>query len=251
MGLLFLQPGAMRRPARVTYDRAHSAFATTDPGDYDWPALLVGADWLVVSGITAALGETALAALRAAFAAAHAAGVRVAFDTNFRPSLWQGREVEAWTILRELACGADLLLAGRRAVAKMLGGDYGTDDPVAGFHGAARAMFALSPRIAHIAATRRELDSSDRQCLTGLLADRGGVSASRTLALDNIVDRVGTGDAFAAGVIHGLITGMDRADTVTFAAGCAEWAHSIPGDFLRASVADIAALAAGGADLQR
>ncbi len=251
LGLFFLQPGAMTRPASVTYDRAGSAFAGFDPAGYDWPALLDGADWLFTGGITAALGDKALAALRAAMAAAQAAGVKIAFDTNFRPTLWQGREAEAASILRELACEADLVFAGRRAVGMMAGGDYGGGDPAGGFHAAAQTLFALSPRIRHMAATRREVFSSDRQDITGLLADRDGLSVSRTVALENIVDRVGTGDAFAAGIVHGLVTGMDRDATIGFAIACSEWAHSVPGDFLRASVADIAALGAGGGDVRR
>jgi 2-dehydro-3-deoxygluconokinase len=251
MGLYFLEPGAMSRPASVIYDRAHSAFATIDPARYDWPAQLQGADWLVVSGITAALGDRALTALRAGMAAAQAAGVRIAFDSNYRPSLWRGREAEAAVTLRELSCEADLVFAGRRAVAMMAGGDYSAGDPDAGFHAAAQAMFALSPRLRHIAATRRVVHSSDRQELTGLLADRAGISVSRTIALENIVDRVGTGDAFAAGVVHGLVTGTDRDAAITFATACAEWAHSVPGDFLRASLADIATLGAGGGDVRR
>ncbi|MFN3294244.1 MAG: sugar kinase [Gemmobacter sp.] len=251
LGLFFLQPGAMSRPASVTYDRAGSAFAGFDPAGYDWPALLDGADWLFISGITAALGDKALAALRAAIAAARGAGVKIAFDTNFRPTLWQGREAEAAATLRELSCEADLLLAGRRAVAMMAGGDYSGGDPAEGFHAAAQAMFALSPRIRHMAATRRQVFSSDRQDITGLLADREGLSVSRTLALENIVDRVGTGDAFAAGIVHGLIAGMGRDATITFATACSQWAHSVPGDFLRVSLADIAALGAGGADVRR
>jgi 2-dehydro-3-deoxygluconokinase len=251
LGLLYLQPGAMTRPAAVTYDRAHSAFASIGPEAYDWAALLARADWLFVSGITAALGERALAALRAAIAAAQAAGVKIAFDTNFRPTLWQGREAEAAAILRELSCAADLVFAGRRAAAMMAGGDYAGGDPTEGFHAAAQAMFALSPRIRHVAATRREVFSSDRQDITGLLADRDGLSVSRTIRLENIVDRVGTGDAFAAGIMHGLITGMERDSAIAFAAACSEWAHSVPGDFLRAEVEDIAALSAGGRDVRR
>ena len=251
LGLYFLQPGAMARPASVTYDRAGSAFALHDPARYDWPALLAGADWLFVGGITAALGDAALTALREAMAAAQAAGVRIAFDTNFRPSLWQGREAEAAVILRDLAAEADLVFAGRRAAAMMVGGDYAAGDPEAGFHAAAQALFALSPRIRHVAATRREVASTERQNLTGLIADRDGVSASETIALEQIVDRVGTGDAFAAGVVHGLLTAMPRAETIHFATACAQWAHSVPGDFLRASLADIAAMGAGARDVRR
>ncbi|WP_086608285.1 sugar kinase [Erythrobacter donghaensis] len=251
LGLYFLQPGAMARPASVTYDRAGSAFALHDPARYDWPSLLAGADWLFVGGITAALGDAALTALREAMAAAQAAGVRIAFDTNFRPSLWQGREAEAAAILRDLCAEADLVFAGRRAAAMMVGGDYGAGDPDAGFHAAAQALFALSPRIRHVAATRREVASTERQNLTGLIAHREGVSVSETIALEQIVDRVGTGDAFAAGIVHGLITGMPRTETIGFATACAQWAHSVPGDFLRASLADIASMGAGAADVRR
>lgn len=102
-----------------------------------------------------------------------------------------------------------------------------------------------------MAATRREVFSSDRQDITRLLADCDGLSVSRTVALENIVDRVGTGDAFAAGIAHGLFTGMDRDATITFATACSEWAHSVPEDFLCASVPDIAAMGAGGGDVRR
>ncbi|WP_296721579.1 sugar kinase [Erythrobacter sp.] len=251
MGVYYLQPGAMTRPSSVTYDRAHSAFASIAPEAYDWPGLLAGAEWLFVGGITAALGERALAALRNAITAAQAAGVRIAFDTNYRPTLWRGREGEAAAILFELSCEVDLLFAGRRAVALMVGADYSDGEPDEGFHAAAQTMFARAPQLMHMAATRRKVQSSDRQTLTGLLADREGISTSHTIELGNIVDRVGTGDAFAAGVVHGLITGMERAATIHFATTCAEWAHSVPGDFLRASVEDIAALAAGSGDVRR
>ena len=132
----------------------------------------------------------------------------------------------------------------------MAGGGYDNADPDQGFATAARVMFDMSPRLGHMAATRRIVHSSDRQELTGLLADRDGLSRSETVSLDAIVDRVGTGDAFAAGIVNGLATGCSRDETVGFATACAQWAHSIPGDFLRASLDDIAALANGG-DVRR
>jgi 2-dehydro-3-deoxygluconokinase len=251
MGLFFLQPGAMTRPSAITYDRAGSAFAETGAQHYDWPSLLEGAEWLFVSGITAALGDGPLAALHDAMAEAQARGVKIAFDTNFRPNLWRGREQLAARILRELSAKADLLFAGRRAVAMMAGGDYAQADPDQGFHAAAQRMFELAPGLLHVAATRRTIHSTDRQDLVGLLADRDGLSVSPTIALEAIVDRVGTGDAFAAGVVHGLIAGLGRAATIEFAAACAQWGHSVPGDFLRASLADITGLMNGGGDVSR
>lgn len=251
MGLYYLETGAMARPSRIIYDRAGSAFALSDPTDYDWVTLLKESQWLFVSGITAALGGGPLAALRAAIAAARAAGMSIAFDTNYRPTLWRGREREAAAILLELSCEADLLFAGRRAVAMMTGGEYGQADPAEGFHAAARTMFDLAPRLRFMAATRREIRSSDNQGITCLLSGRDNLFLSRPIELDRIVDRVGTGDAFAAGVLHGLVTGRSPKQTVEFAASCAHWAHSISGDFLRASVADLESIGNGSGDVRR
>lgn len=251
LGLYYLEPGAMMRPSRVTYDRAHSAFADTQAADYDWNALLEGVDWLFASGITAALGDGALSALRGAFSAAEERGIRIAFDTNYRAALWRGREQEAVEVLRGLSSRSDVLFAGRRATAMMAGGRYDDEDPNEGFHHAAKKMFELAPRLTFMAATRREVASSDSQRLTGLLADREGCSVSDTATLERIVDRVGTGDAFAAGILHGLGTDMGRQGTVDFATASAQWAHSIPGDFLRAKTSDIEALSSGGKDVVR
>lgn len=251
LGLLFLQPGAMARPSAITYDRANSAFATVDSASYDWTTLLAGADWLFVSGITAALGDGPLATLRAAIAAARALGVKIAFDTNFRPTLWQGREAQAAEILDEISCQSDLLFAGRRAVAMMTSEKFDHADPAEGFLAAANAMFARAPNLGHVAATRRMVKTTDRQDIVGLLADRTGVASSPVVALEAIVDRVGTGDAFAAGIVHGLIAGMTRQEAANFATACAQWAHSVPGDFLRASLGDILAIMTGGGDVRR
>lgn len=251
MGLYYLEPGAMARPSRIIYDRAGSAFALADPACYDWDTLLGEAQWLFVSGITAALGVGPLAALRAAIAAARAAGVSIAFDTNYRPTLWRGREKEAAATLLELSREADLLFAGRRAVAMMGGGEYGHADPAEGFHAAAQTMFDLAPRLKFMAATRREIRSSDSQRITCLLSGRDDLFLSRPIELNRIIDRVGTGDAFAAGVLHGLVAGHHPKYTVEFAASCAQWAHSVPGDFLRASIADIDGIASGSGDVRR
>ena len=251
MGTYFLQPGAMMRPSRIIYDRADSAFARSGPADYDWAQLLGGADWLVAGGVTAALGRGPLEALQAALSAARDLGVTIAFDTNFRPALWAGRESEAATILRDLSSRADVLFAGRRAVAMLTGQSFDHDKPDEAFHQAALAMFRANPRLKAMAATRRVVQTTDRQDLTALLADREGLSVSETVALEAIVDRVGTGDAYAAGIIHGLATGRTRDETVNFALGCSQWAHSIPGDFLRATAQDIEGLVTGSRDVSR
>lgn len=251
MGLYFLSPGAMTRPAEIIYDRAGSSFANLDAAAMDWQQLLAGAEWLFIGGITAALGDGPLSALRSAIAYAKQQGVKVAFDCNYRPSLWQDREQLAAKILRELSSQATLLFGGRRAIGMMLDQTFDAEDPNGGFRNAANAMFAAAPELTHVATTRREIISADSQRLTGLIADRQGLAISPTLALDCIVDRIGTGDAYAAGVVHGLVSRHDLDQTVGFAAAAARWSHGVSGDFLRASVSDINAMQIGTGDVRR
>lgn len=251
IGLLFLEPGASDRASRITYDRAGSAFALCDRSDFPWNDLLAGHDWLITSGITAALGTGPLAALREAIATARGMGLKVAFDCNFRPTLWRGRENEAASVLRELSLSSDLLLAGRRAIGLITGEDFDRGDDNQQFEAAAHKMFSLSPLIQHVAATRREVLSSDRHKMTALLADRIAIAVSNTADIEGIVDRVGTGDAFAAGVLHGLSSDYSLHDTADFALACSRWAHSVEGDFMRATLDDIEHLRMGQSDVRR
>lgn len=251
MGLYFLTPGAMMRPSEIIYDRAGSAFANLDAEAIDWQLALTGADWLFIGGITAALGDGPLSALRSAIACAKQHAVKIAFDCNYRPSLWQGREQQAAKILRELSSQATLLFGGRRAIGMMLDQQFDAGDSNRGFHDAANAMFTASPGLAYVAATRREIISAENQRLTALIADNNGLAVSPTIALDGIVDRIGTGDAFAAGVVHGLVSGHDLDQTIGFAAAAAQWSHGVSGDFLRASVGDITAMQNGAGDVRR
>ncbi len=252
MGLYFLSAGAMSRPSRIVYDRAGSAFSAIAEDSFDWPTILDGADWLYVSGITAALGEGPLAALRNAISVARSKKVKVAFDSNFRPALWLGREKLAAQILTDLALKADLLFAGRRAIGMMVGTSFEQPDPNAAFAAAANAFFEFSPRISHVAATRRDVRTSDCHELTALIASRSEVAVADAVVLDRIVDRIGTGDAFGAAVLHGLMTGMTLVECAAFAQAAAQWSHSVRGDYLRASIDDINGLLTGGAgDVRR
>ena len=251
LGLLFLEPGASARASRITYDRAGSAFAHCEKRDFAWRDLLVGCDWLITSGITAALGNGPLGALQAAIATAKDMDIKVAFDCNFRPTLWRGRENEAASVLRELSLSADLLLAGRRAIGLITGEAYDQGDDNQQFEAAAQKMFALSPQIQHVAATRREVLSSDRHRMTALLASRAATAVSDTADIEGIVDRVGTGDAFAAGILHGLCLSHSLEDTADFALACSRWAHSVEGDFMRATLDDIEHLRTNQSDVRR
>ncbi len=247
MGLYFLAPGAIHRPAEVLYDRAGSAFALAAADAYDWTALLAGADWVHLSGITPALGANTAAAALAAARAARAAGAKVSFDGNFRPSLWQAWNGDAPGILRELMAEADVLFADYRDMGVVLGGEYAQEQPLARVRVAAADAFAAFPHLHWMACTLRTPRNVDHHALSGVLVGRdAGIALAAEQEVGPIVDRIGGGDAFAAGVLHGLASGWDAQRTIDFglAAGCLK--HSIPGDFNLVSEAEVEALVGEG-----
>jgi 2-dehydro-3-deoxygluconokinase len=252
MGLYFLTPGAMLRPSRLFYDRSASVFAAEDPGAYDWPALLAGVDWLHLSVVTPAVSANAAQAAKAAVKSAADRRIPVSFDCNFRASLWQGREREAADSLRGFAEQATLLFAGPFDVAKLFGLEAGERSAAEAQGLAAARAFAACPALRHVAGTHRLLHSSDHQTLSAYLADRDGQSVSRAYELDPVIERIGGGDAFAAGVLYGLCNSMDRQETVEFAAAATALKHASPGDFNTSSAADVRFLLQNGAaDVQR
>jgi 2-dehydro-3-deoxygluconokinase len=239
MGLYFLTHGAGHRPAEVLYDRAGSAFAAAPSDLFDWPALLAGAAWLHVSGITPAVSSNAAAAALAAMTAARRGGAKVSFDCNFRARLWAGRTHEAPQLLRALCEQADLIFGDDRDFAFMLGSKVTDASLPDQKRRGAEAAFAAFPSLQLIACTDRARQSVDVQQLAALLHSKRDTVVSRAYPLHGIVDRIGAGDAFAAGILHGMIHGMDLQRTVDFGAAAACLKHSIPGDFNLAGVADI------------
>ncbi|OGT56873.1 MAG: 2-keto-3-deoxygluconate kinase [Gammaproteobacteria bacterium RIFCSPHIGHO2_12_FULL_63_22] len=251
MGLYFLQTGAGLRPSEVLYDRADSAFALADPAGYDWPALLAGADWLHLSGVTPALGQRTSAAALAAARAARKLGVKVSFDGNYRPKLWQAWQGDAPGILRELIAEADLVFADHRDMSVVLGIQFADEGPALQVQAAAREAFAAFPNLQMLASTIRTQHSVDHHALAAVMITRDGQSTlAPAMDLPGIVDRIGGGDAFAAGLLHALAKqggAMTRKDdamaALRFALAAAALKHSIPGDFNLASEADILACA--------
>lgn len=239
MGLYYLSPGALMRPAQLIYDRANSAFSQADPILYDWPALLAGADWLHVTGITPAVSKSAHDAALAATAQAATLDIPVSFDCNFRPALWLGREPDAPSVLRSLAQRARLVFGGVRDAAFLFGTDFTTEAPQDGFRRAAAAVFAACPKLQHMAATHRVVHGAGHHELTAYLADREAVSIAGPIELNPIVDRIGSGDAFAAGVLFGLCQGLGRQQIVEFALAAAALKHSLPGDFNVVAAQDV------------
>lgn len=246
MGLYFLTPGAAQRPSEVLYDRADSTFATAGGGKHRWPELLRGSVWLHVSGITPALGQAAANATRDAMRAARAAGVLVSFDGNYRERLWQTWKGDAPAILAELFTEADLLFANERDIEVVLGGRFDQADPRDRFNAAAEAALAAFPNLQRMLGTIRQQASVDHHALSALSIARNGTRCETGRHdVGPIVDRIGTGDAFAAGVLHGALVGMDHHAALEFGLAAACLKHSVPGDVLPLAVADIQAFAEG------
>jgi 2-dehydro-3-deoxygluconokinase len=239
MGLYFLTVGAGHRPSEVLYDRADSAFATASPGLMDWRETLSGASWLHVSGVTPALGPDAAEAARRAVRAARELGRSVSFDCNYRAKLWERWRGDARTILRDLVAESDLLFAEERDMALILGRDFMEKPASERFAAAATEALAQFPHLKWIATTVRTQKSVDHHDLAAKLMTRDGLWTTRTYSIGRIVDRIGSGDAFAAGVLHGLETGLESQATVDFGLAAACLKHSIPGDFNLVGLADV------------
>jgi 2-dehydro-3-deoxygluconokinase len=253
-GIYFLETGADQRPSMVVYDRAGSAASAVGRGDFDWPSILAGADWFHVTGITPAISASAAEAAVEAAEAARAAGARVSLDLNYRKKLWN-YGVAAPDCLGRLARLADLLIGNEEDLQLGLGivpeaGGASADPARGGLDAEAYRALALKamtryPNLKRVAVTLRESRSADRNLWSAVLLGESGFRRSRTYELEDIVDRVGGGDSFAAGLIYGLLEYGDEGRALEFAVAASALKHSIPGDFNLAALGEIEALAAG------
>ncbi len=233
MGVYFLTPGAGQRPSDVLYDRAGSAFAAAPADAIDWARVLEGADWLHVSGVTPAVSSAGADAALAAMKAARAAGVKVSYDANFRAKLWEARGDDPRPTLDALMGQADLAFAEARDYALITGQRF--ESPM----DAIAAAFARYPNLQRIAHTSRKALSSDHNELSAEMHTRNAHFRAPVRSVTGIVDRIGGGDAFAAGLLHCLATGADDQSMLEFALAAAVLKHFIPGDANLASVEDV------------
>jgi 2-dehydro-3-deoxygluconokinase len=250
MGLYFLSPGAGLRPSDIVYDREGSAFALAGPQDFDWEALLEGADLLHLSGITPALGSRSAEAAKAAAAAAKAKGVAVSFDGNYRAQLWSRWDGDPAAILRELVGTADILFGNHRDISLLLGREFGGEGPERRRE-AAEAAFAAFPGLRLIASTARHVTDADTHRIAARIDGRDGWEQTEERAVAGIIDRIGAGDAFAAGILHGMLNGEDLDRTVHAGLALTCLKHSLPGDASLFGQRDIDAFLAGELDVRR
>ncbi len=251
MGLYFMSSGAVRRPSEILYDRAASAFAEAAPDALDWPAVLNGAGWLHLSGITPAVSPNAAEAALRAVKTARDCGVKVSFDGNYRAQLWAEWGGDGPDILRRILASADLAFINERDVGLILGREY-REGCASARKEAYTDAFAAFPGLGMIAATTRRQGSVDDHSLSAMIATRNGEWTSRDCDLPGVIDRIGAGDAFAAGVLYALIEKRDVQHAVDFGAAAAAMKHSVPGDFNIAAVAEVdQAMVDDGLDVRR
>lgn len=250
MGLYFVTSGAGMRATEVIYDRAWSSFAETPSDAWAWDALLDGVDRLHLSGITPALGPVPAESAVAAAEAATARGIPVSFDGNWRGKLWQRWDSDPRGILTKLVAHADLLFGNHRDIALLLGRTFATDGEERRRE-ATEAAFAAFPRLRTIASTARHVEHVDLHRLSARIDTRDARAQTEEVVLAGIVDRIGGGDAFAAGVLHALRGGGDIMRAARTGLALAALKHSLPGDASLFRQADIDAYLEGGLDVRR
>ena len=251
VGIYFTEAGASQRASTVIYDRAHSAISEMPPDAVDWTALFAGAAWFHVTGITPALGANGTEATRRAIAAAHAAGVRVSVDLNYRRKLWT--EAQAQQVMGPLMRDVDVVIANEEDLQSVLGVHVpGTDVTTGalnleGFRQAAeRVTRDFGPPM--VAITLRESVSASDNGWSAALWDARAGAMHRSQRYDvRLVDRIGGGDSFAAGLIYGLVMGRSPHEALRFGVAASALKQTIPGDFNRVSVDEVERLAAGDA----
>jgi 2-dehydro-3-deoxygluconokinase len=251
MGLYFVTSGAGLRATEVIYDRAGSAFAEAPPAGWNWPARLAGADRLHLSGITPALGPGPAEAAIAAAETAASLGVPLSFDGNWRGKLWARWAGDPRTILLRIVAHADILFGNHRDIALLLGRDDFDGTGEDRRRRAAEAAFKAFPGLRLIASTARTVESSDRHLLSARIDGREGTAQTAEIVLAGIVDRIGGGDAFAAGVLHALRSGHDPDAAARTGLALAALKHSLPGDASLFRQADIDGYLTGGLDVRR
>lgn len=251
MGIYFLETGAVQRPSKVIYDRAESAIAKAKPGDIDWNKAFAGAAWFHFTGITPAISQGAAELCLEAVKAAKAAGLHVSCDLNYRKNLWKYGKTAA-EVMRELTCYADTVIANEEDFQMALGLKAESSDQVESgelnveqYKAIAALAMKEFPNIKRVAITLRESKSANHNDWSACLYNGKDFLLSRKYSITHIVDRVGGGDSFGAGLIYGINAYGDEKKALEFAVAASCLKHTINGDFNRVSVAEVESLMKG------
>ena len=250
VGLYYAETGASMRPSKVIYDRAHSAIAEAKPEDFDFDKIFEGADWFHWSGITPAISDASAECLRQACIAAKKHGVTVSVDLNFRKKLWTSEK--AISVMRPLMQYVDVCIGNEEDAELCLGFKPDADveggqTDAAGYEGIFRQMMQEFG-FKYVVSTLRESFSATHNGWKALIYDGREFYQSKRYDINPIIDRVGGGDSFSGGLIHGLLTKPTQGEALEFAVAASALKHTIPGDFNLVSVEEVEALAGGSAN---
>ncbi len=243
LGIYFLEVGAGSRASKVIYDRANSAFAQLQPGMIDWEAALQKAQWFHWTGITPAISEGAAQACREAIRIANRKGITVSADVNYRKNLWQYGKT-AGEVMPELVEGCDLIIASENDAAYIFG-IRSESTGNGSYESVCRQLVRRFPRLKKVITTNRAVINSSHNILSAVLWNGRQLIQTIEHPITPIVDRIGGGDAFAAGLIYGLLTHQDDQKALDFAVAASVLKHTIEGDANLVTVAEVEALVKG------
>ena len=250
LGIYFLETGASMRASNVVYDRAHSSISTAEATDFDFDAIFEGADWFHFTGITPAVSDAAAELTEAALKVAKAKGITVSCDLNFRKKLWSSEKAQK--IMTNLMQYVDVCIGNEEDAEKVLGFKPGNTDVTSGeleLSGYKDIFCQMVEKFNFkyvISSLRESFSASDNGWSACIYSrDTKEFYHSRKYRISPIVDRVGGGDSFAAGVICGFLDGKDFKNALEFGVAASALKHTIPGDFNLVSRSDVENLAGG------
>jgi 2-dehydro-3-deoxygluconokinase len=251
LGIYFLENGANQRPSMVIYDRSYSAIAEARPDDIDWDKVFNGASWFHITGITPAISLSASELSLEAVKKAREKGITISCDLNFRGNLWKYGK-SAPEVMGELVKYVDIALGNEEDCQKSLGVKVEIDVEsgklqIPQYQELTDKVLSLYPHLQKIAITLRESHSADHNGWSAVLNNRKEFLISKKYEIHNIVDRVGTGDTFAAGLIYGINNLNSDKEALEFAVAASCLKHSIPGDLPLLSIEEVESLAGGAA----
>jgi 2-dehydro-3-deoxygluconokinase len=250
VGIYFLETGAAQRGSKVIYDRAASSFATLEPGMVDWRAVFADAGWFHWTGITPAVSAGAAQVCLEAAEAARAMGLTVSCDLNYRKNLWKWGK-KAGEVMPELVSSCDVAVGNEEDAEQVFGIRAAGADVLGGrvegeaYAHVCEALVQRFPTLKMVAITLRGSLSASHNTWSAILVHGGAFYTAPRYDITAIVDRVGGGDAFCAGLIYGLQTYTDVQRALDFAVAASCLKHTIPGDFNLVSVAEVEKLMAG------
>ena len=247
LGIYYLETGISIRPSKVIYDRAHSSISEAQPSDFDFDTIFRDAKGFHWSGITPALSESAAECVRQACIAAKKAGVIISCDLNYRKKLWTPEKAQS--IMRPLMQYVDICIGNEEDAQMCLGykPDADVDSGKTDAEGYKQVFIKGVEEwgFKYIVSTLRESFSASDNGWKALIYDGKDFYLSRRYEINPIVDRVGGGDSFSAGIIHGLANGMSQERTLEFAVAASALKHTIPGDVNMVSLAEVESLMNG------